>query len=171
MPSDTLTPEFRIGHGFDIHRLVAGRNLIVGGVRLEHDLGCDAHSDGDVVYHTVTDAILGALGQEDIGALFPDDDAAWRDADSAVFVREAVRRMGEKGLTLVNLDLTVILERPRLAPHRTEVRRNLAELLGCEPARISIKGRTHEKLDAVGEGRAIACHGVVLLAPSANGDS
>ncbi len=167
MPTPTDAPGHacRIGHGFDIHRLVEGRDLIVGGVRLDHGLGCDAHSDGDVVYHTVTDAILGALGQDDIGTLFPDDDAAWRDADSAVFVKEAARRMSKSGFALVNVDLTVILERPRLAPHRAEVRRNLAALLGCEPARINVKGRTHEKLDAIGEGRAIACHGVVLLAP------
>lgn len=171
MSFDTSTPQFRIGHGFDVHRLIKGRDLIVGGVQLDHDRGCDAHSDGDVVYHVVTDAILGALGQDDIGTLFPDDDASWRGVDSSVFVAEAVRRMEESGFTLVNVDLTVILERPRIAPHRTAICDNLAELLDCDPVQVNVKGRTHEQMDAVGDGRAIACHGVVLLAHRTRGDS
>ena len=155
----------RIGHGFDVHRLIGGRTLIVGGVLLDEARGCDAHSDGDVVYHVVTDAILGALGQDDIGTLFPDDDATWQGEDSAVFVREAARRMVAAGYAVANVDLTVVLERPKLAPHRSQVCENLAALLGCERAQINVKGRTHEQVDAVGEGRAIACHGVVLLMP------
>jgi len=154
----------RIGHGFDLHRLEPGLPLVVGGQRLEHDRGCAAHSDGDVVYHAVTDAVLGALGQEDIGQLFPDDDPAWRGADSRVFVEEAARRMAEAGLAVGNLDVTVILQRPKLSPHKAAVRANLAGLLGCGVDRVNLKGKTHERVDALGENRAIACHCVVLLA-------
>ena len=156
----------RIGHGFDLHRLEDGLPLIVGGVELEHDRGCAAHSDGDVVYHAVTDAILGALGQDDIGQLFPDDQAAWKDADSSVFVREAVLRMDGAGYDVGNLDVTVILERPKLSPHKTAMHMNLADLLHCEAARINLKGKTHERVDALGDNRAIACHAVVMLVPS-----
>ncbi|MEQ9453262.1 MAG: 2-C-methyl-D-erythritol 2,4-cyclodiphosphate synthase [Phycisphaeraceae bacterium] len=153
----------RIGHGFDLHRLEAGLPLVVGGVRLEHDRGCAAHSDGDVVYHAVTDAVLGALGQEDIGQLFPDTDAAWKGADSRVFVEEAARRMREAGYRVGNLDVTVVLQRPKLSPHKAGVRANLAGLLGAGLGDVNLKGKTHEEVDALGENRAIACHVVVLL--------
>ncbi len=153
----------RIGHGFDLHRLEPDLPLIVGGVKLEHDRGCAAHSDGDVVYHAVTDAILGALGQDDIGQLFPDNDPKWKDADSRVFVEEAVRRMRDAGYTIGNLDITIILERPKLSPHKAAIKSNLAELLGCDISQVNIKGKTHERVDALGENRAIACHVVVLL--------
>lgn len=155
----------RIGHGFDLHRLEEGLPLMVGGVRFEHDRGCAAHSDGDVVYHAVTDAVLGALGQEDIGTLFPDNDPQWQGADSRIFVEAAARRMADAGYAVGNMDITVILQRPKLAPHKEAVRRNLAQLLGCGPERINIKGKTHEHVDALGENRAIACHAVVLLSP------
>ena len=153
----------RIGHGFDLHRLEADRELIVCGTKLDHDRGCEAHSDGDVVYHAVTDAVLGALGQEDIGQLFPDDDAVWKDADSAVFVREAVKRMAGAGYAIGNLDITVILERPKLGPHKLAMKQKLAELLGCDVSQVNLKAKTHEGVDALGENRAIACHVVVLL--------
>lgn len=153
----------RIGHGFDLHRLEPGLPLIVGGVRLEHDRGCAAHSDGDVVYHAVTDAVLGALGQEDIGQLFPDDQAEWKGADSRIFVEEAARRMREAGYVVGNLDVTVILQRPKIGPHKTAIREHLAGLLGCGLDRVNLKGKTHEGVDALGENRAIACHVVVLL--------
>ena len=155
----------RVGHGFDLHRLEPGLSLIVGGERLDHDRGCDAHSDGDVVYHAVTDAVLGGLGQDDIGVLFPDDDAKWKAADSRVFVEEAARRMRDAGYAIGNLDVTVILQRPRLAPHKPAVRANLAALLGCDVSQVNVKGKTHERLDALGENRAVACHAVVLLQP------
>jgi 2-C-methyl-D-erythritol 2,4-cyclodiphosphate synthase len=155
---------YRIGHGFDLHRLEPGLRLIVGGIDFHHDHGCAAHSDGDVVYHAVTDAVLGALGQDDIGQVFPDHDPKWKGADSRVFVEEAVRKMREAGFVVGNLDVTVILQRPKLSPHKAAIKANLARLLGCEPARVNIKGKTHEKVDAIGEGRAIACHAVVLLA-------
>jgi len=158
----------RIGHGFDLHRLEAGRRLIVGGVHIEHDRGCVAHSDGDVVYHAVVDAVLGALGQDDIGQLFPDNDAKWKDADSRVFVEEAAWRMKAAGYAIGNLDVTVILQRPKLSPHKAAVRANLARLLGCEISQVNVKGKTHEKVDAIGEGNAIACHVVVLLVRTAS---
>lgn len=156
----------RIGHGFDLHRLEPGHGLIVGGVKLDHDRGCVAHSDGDVLFHAVTDAILGALGQDDIGRLFPDDDPAWKDADSAVFLREAYTRMSEAGFGIGNLDCTVILQRPKLGPHKPAIEVNLAELLGCDTSRVNLKAKTHEEVDALGENRAIACHVVVLLIPA-----
>lgn len=154
---------YRVGHGFDLHRLEPGLPLIVGGERLEHDRGCAAHSDGDVVLHAVTDAILGALGQQDIGQLFPDDDPRWKGADSRVFVEEAVRRMRQAGFAVGNLDVTVILQRPKLGPHKPAIRQRLAQLLGCSVEQVNLKGKTHEHVDALGENRAIACHVVVLL--------
>lgn len=157
----TSTP--RIGHGYDLHRLEPGLPLIVGGVTLDHDRGCAAHSDGDVVYHAVTDAILGALGQDDIGQLFPDNDPKWKGADSHIFVREAVGRMRDAGYTLGNIDITVILERPKLSPHKPAIKQNLADLLACDVSKVNLKGKTHEQVDALGENRAIACHVVVLM--------
>ena len=153
----------RIGHGFDLHRLEAEHDLIVGGVKIDHDRGCVAHSDGDVLYHAVTDAVLGALGQDDIGQLFPDNDPAWKDADSAVFLREACKRMTAAGYAIGNLDCTVILQRPKLGPHKDAIKTNLAELLGCELSQVNLKAKTHEEVDALGENQAIACHVVVLL--------
>ena len=155
----------RIGHGFDLHRLEEGHKLIVGGVHIEHDRGCVAHSDGDVVYHSVVDAILGALGQDDIGQLFPDNDPKWKGADSRVFMEEAANRMRQAGYAIGNLDVTVILQRPKLSPHKSAIRANLASLLGCDVSQVNVKGKTHEKVDALGENRAIACHVVALLAP------
>lgn len=166
-PSDSgpaaNVPPFRIGHGFDLHRLEPGRPMVVGGVGIEHDRGPAGHSDGDVVYHAVTDALLGAIGAEDIGQLFPDDDPRWKGSDSTVFVEEAARRITDAGLVVGNLDVTIICERPKLSPHKAAMRENLARLLGRPADAVNIKGKTHEKVDAIGEGRAIACHAVVLL--------
>lgn len=155
----------RVGHGFDLHRLEPGYPLVVGGETLDHDRGCVAHSDGDVVYHAVTDALLGALGQEDIGQLFPDTDPTWRGADSRLFVRAAVDRMRQAGYRVGNLDITVILQSPKLSPHKEAMRANLARLLGVERGAVNLKGKTHERVDALGENRAIACHVVVMLVP------
>lgn len=160
---------FRIGHGYDVHRLEAlaagrARPLIVGGVRLEHDHGPVSHSDGDALYHAVTDAILGALAQPDIGQLFPDTDPLQEGRDSSAFVIEAVARARAGGWAVANLDVTVILERPKLAPIKDQVRENLARLLAAPLDRVNVKGKTHERVDAVGEGRAIEVHAVVLLA-------
>ena len=159
------TPQPRIGFGYDLHRLEPGRRLVVGGAHIEHDRGAEAHSDGDVIYHAVTDAILGALAEPDIGELFPDSDPAWQNADSARFVQEACRRMHEAGYTLGNLDIVLILQRPKLGPHKTTIRQNLANLLHCQTHQINLKGKTHETVDALGENRALACHTAVLLLP------
>lgn len=148
-----------------MHRLEEGPPLIIAGARIDHDRGCVAHSDGDVVYHAVTDAILGALGEDDIGQLFPDDDDANKNADSSRFVDEAVLKMRGHGYEIGNLDATIILQRPKLSPHKADFRRNLANLLGCATERVNVKGKTHEEVDALGENRAIACHVVVLLVP------
>ena len=160
---------FRIGHGYDLHRLEplapagSGRPFILGGVHFEHDRGPVGHSDGDAVYHAVTDAILGALAEPDIGRLFPDTDPEWDAADSRIFIDAAAQRMRSAGFTVVNLDVTVICERPKLGAHRDEIRRNLAEAIGAPIEAVNIKGKTHEKVDAVGEGRAVEVHCVVLL--------
>ena len=138
--------------------------LVLGGVRFEdHPMGPISHSDGDAVYHAVTDAILGALGEPDIGQLFPDDDPRHESADSAVFVKECVARMAARGFAPMNLDVTVICERPKLSPHKRQMIANLARLLKCDLAQINIKGKTHEQVDAVGEGRAVEVHAMVLL--------
>lgn len=162
-------PPFRVGHGFDLHRLEPlapegnGRPLILGGVRLEHALGPVGHSDGDALLHALTDAILGALGEPDIGELFPDSSPKWSGADSVIFLHEAVARMGEAGYELGNADVTVILQRPRISPHKDAIRVRVAGMLGVPPARVNLKGKTNEELDALGEGRGVAVHAVVLL--------
>lgn len=152
-----------LGHGFDLHRLEPGRKLVIGGVQFDHDCGCVAHSDGDVLYHAVTDAILGALGQDDIGQLFPDDDPKWRGADSSIFVEEAAWRMSEAGYAIGNLDATVILTRPRVSTYKSDIRRNLSNLLNCQPSQVNVKGKTHEQVGPLGRDEAVACHVVVLL--------
>ncbi len=160
---------FRIGHGYDLHRLEPlapdgpGRPFILGGVAVEHDRGPVGHSDGDALLHAVTDALLGALGLPDIGELFPDTDPQWDGAASDRFLLAAVERVQEAGGTIENLDCTVILERPKVKPLKPALRSNLARLLAVDPARVNVKGKTHEKVDAVGEGRAIEVHVVVLL--------
>lgn len=158
----------RIGHGFDLHRLEPGHDLIVGGIKLDHDRGCVAHSDGDVLYHAVTDAVLGALGLDDIGQIFPDNAPEWEAADSAIFLREAYMRMTSAGYTIGNLDCTVILQRPKLGPHKAAIKANLAKLLDCDFSAVNLKAKTHEEVDALGENRAIACHAVALLVTEQN---
>lgn len=167
-PSDQ-PPPFLIGHGYDLHRLEPigpngpGRPFVLGTVRLDHDRGPVAHSDGDALLHAVTDALLGAIAEPDIGQLFPDTDPRHDAQDSRVFLAEAVRRVEAAGYRPVNLDATVICERPKLGPHKMPVREALAALLGLPLARVNVKAKTHEKVDAVGEGRAIEVHVVVLL--------
>ncbi len=162
-------PPFRIGHGYDLHRLEprppagAGRPLVVGGVRLDHDRGPISHSDGDALLHAITDAILGALAGPDIGQLFPDNDPANESADSAIFLEAAAKHARTSGYRIGNVDATVILERPKIGPHKEAMRTAIARILGIEPAFVNIKGKTHERVDAVGEGRAIETHAVVLL--------
>lgn len=160
---------FRIGHGYDLHRLepVApageGRPFVLGGLRFDHDRGPVGHSDGDALLHAITDALLGALGLDDIGQLFPDTDPDWDGADSRIFLDEAVKRVRAEGYEIGNLDATVILERPKIGPRKAEMRTALASLLGVSESQVNLKGKTHERVDAVGEGRAIEVHVVTLL--------
>jgi 2-C-methyl-D-erythritol 2,4-cyclodiphosphate synthase len=160
---------YRIGHGYDLHRLEPigpgsrARPLIIGGVRLESAAGPIAHSDGDVLYHAVVDGLLGALALPDIGQLFPDNAAENDGRDSADFMREAVKQIHARGYEVVNLDATVVLERPRSGPLKQVMRDNLAGLLGVSVSCVNVKGKSHEKVDAVGEGRAVEAHVVVLL--------
>lgn len=161
---------FRIGHGYDLHRLEvrppagAGRPFILGGVTLPHDRGPVSHSDGDALYHAVTDAILGALCEPDIGQLFPDNDPRHESQDSEIFLAAAVERARTLGWVVANLDATVILEKPKLSPHKEQIRTNLERILGVIGQRaVNLKGKTHEKVDAVGEGRAVEVHCVALL--------
>ncbi len=166
---ETAPPAFLIGHGYDLHRLepVApagpGRPFVLGTVRFEHDRGPVAHSDGDALLHAVTDALLGAIAEPDIGQLFPDTDPRHEAQDSRVFLAEAVRRVRAAGYRPTNLDATVICERPKFGPHRMPVREALAALLDLPVGRVNVKAKTHEKVDAVGEGRAVEVHAVVLL--------
>ena len=151
----------RIGQGYDIHRLVEGRPLVLGGVSIPYAKGLLGHSDGDVLLHALIDAILGATADGDIGSHFPDTDDRWRNADSAELLASLLDNA--RGWRIVNVDLTVVAEAPRLAPHRGEIRKRIASLLGIDVDAVSVKAKTNEGLDAVGEGRAIACFAAVLL--------
>ena len=161
--TDAPVLPYRVGHGWDLHRLEPGYPLIIGGIDIPHDRGCVAHSDGDVLLHTVVDAILGALSLPDIGQLFPDTDPKWKGARSDIFLTEAVRLMKERGYTIGNIDCTIIAQRPKLSPHKETIRSNLCHLLQAHPSVVNIKAKTHEKVDSLGENRSIACEAVVLL--------
>ncbi len=154
---------FRIGFGNDIHRLSAGRKLILGGVTIESELGAEGHSDADALLHAVTDAVLGALALGDIGSHFSDKDERWKNADSSVFLAEAVRMIKVRNYRIVNVDSTINLEKPKLRPHIEVMRGNLARLLEIDFTHVSIKAKTGEKVDAVGESRAVKAEAVVLL--------
>ncbi|HUI27602.1 MAG TPA: 2-C-methyl-D-erythritol 2,4-cyclodiphosphate synthase [Candidatus Kryptonia bacterium] len=156
----------RIGHGFDLHRLVAGRVLRLGGVVVPFEAGLLGHSDGDAVLHAIADALLGALAEGDLGRHFPDSDPQNQDRDSADFVRSAMRRVQARGYAVGNLDVTIHAERPKLAPYIAAMRARVAELLALDVDRISIKAKTMEGLDAVGRGEAIAATAVVLIIPN-----
>jgi 2-C-methyl-D-erythritol 2,4-cyclodiphosphate synthase len=158
---------FLIGHGYDIHRLQAGGVLTLAGVVVSNEISCIAHSDGDVVLHAVVDALLGALGLGDIGEFFPNSDPQWKNAASRVFVEDAWRRARQRGYVLGNLDVTVILEQPKLAPHKPAMINALRALFatpGEPPPGVNLKAGTNEGCDAVGRGEAVAAHAVVLLA-------
>ena len=164
----------RVGHGYDLHRLeVLGqsiqgqtqpvRPLILGGVLLDHTHGPVAHSDGDALYHAITDALLGAIAQPDIGQLFPDTDPRHDAQDSSVFLAAAAERVRTLGYVIGNLDATVILERPKISPHKLVMIANIARILGIDVSCVNVKGKSHESVDAVGEGRAVEVHCVVVL--------
>jgi 2-C-methyl-D-erythritol 4-phosphate cytidylyltransferase/2-C-methyl-D-erythritol 2,4-cyclodiphosphate synthase len=159
----SAAPSFRVGTGFDLHRMEPGRACILGGVRFEHERGPLGHSDGDALLHALTDALLGAAGLDDLGTLFPDTDPRWKGADSAALLRHAWTLVRAAGHTLENCDLVLIAERPKLAPRRAEVRARIAALLEVEVERINLKGKTAEKLGPIGAGEAIAAQATVLL--------
>jgi 2-C-methyl-D-erythritol 2,4-cyclodiphosphate synthase len=155
----------RVGIGHDTHRLVAGRPLVLGGVRVEHSRGCDAHSDGDVVLHALTDALLGAAGLGDIGDAFPDTDPAWKDADSARFVRDTLARLNQLGWRPVNVDVIIFAQEPKLGPVKAAVRANVARLLGLDVECVNVKAKTGERVGHIGRAEAIACQVVALIGP------
>jgi 2-C-methyl-D-erythritol 2,4-cyclodiphosphate synthase len=152
-----------VGIGFDSHRLAAGRRLLVGGVEIAYELGLDGHSDADVLAHAVIDALLGAAGLEDIGAHFPDSDERWRDADSMQLLAAVVRSVLDAGLEIVNVDCTVVMEAPKLAPHRQAIRERLAGVLGLEIGRVNIKASTGEGMGFVGRGEGVAALAIAGL--------
>ena len=154
---------YRIGFGTDIHRLIEGRPLILGGVRIESDLGADGHSDADVLMHAATDAVLGALALSDIGTHFPNSDERWRNAESSAFLRYAVGLIQDKGYNVANIDTVIDLESPRLRTHIDEMRANLADALGVELDQVSVKAKTGEAVGAVGERQAVRAQAVVLI--------
>lgn len=153
----------RIGHGYDVHRLVEGRKLILGGVEIPHTTGLLGHSDADVLTHAIMDAILGALGKGDIGHLFPDTDPAYAGADSLKLAASLVPLMDTAGFRIGNIDVTVIAQAPKLAPHIEQMRQNIAAALGTTPDRVNVKATTEEKLGFTGERLGIAAHAVCLL--------
>lgn len=155
--------EVRIGQGWDSHRLAPGRPLILGGVRVPSEFGLEGHSDADVLSHAITDAILGAAALGDIGMHFPDSDPKWKGSDSLVFLRHARELAEARGYRIVNVDSTIILERPRLRDYREAIRNKVAEALGVEPSRISLKFKTAERLGPVGEGRSAESQAIVAL--------
>lgn len=155
--------KLRIGEGWDVHALVAGRPLILGGVTVPYDKGLLGHSDADALLHAITDALLGAAGLGDIGRHFPDTDERFRGADSAVLLAEGARRVREQGWQVVNLDSTVIAQAPKLAPHIDAMRTRIAQILAIDPSQVNVKAKTAEKMGPVGEGRSIEARAVVLV--------
>ena len=153
----------RIGHGYDVHRLVPDRALILCGVRIPHALGLLGHSDADVLVHAVMDALLGAAALGDIGKLFPDTDPQYKGVDSLLLLERVRDRVAEAGYQVENIDVTVIAQRPKLSPHIPEMRRNLCRVLGLEENRVNIKATTEERLGFTGNEEGMACHAVCLL--------
>lgn len=156
----------RVGQGWDIHRLVTGRPLLLGGVTVPYERGLLGHSDGDVVLHAISDAVLGAIGAGDIGTHFPDNDPRYRGADSAVLLEQVVALARERGYAIVNIDVTIIAEQPRLASQMPAMRDRIAALTTHDVARVNLKAKTGEGLDAVGRGEAISAMAIVLLEPT-----
>ena len=153
----------RIGIGYDLHRLVEGRPLVLGGIRIPHDRGLDGHSDADAVCHAATDAILGAVAAGDIGRHFPDTDPRWAGASSIDLLRAVADLVRTRGFTVVNLDVVVVAEEPKIGPHADRMRESVAAAVGIDPDAVSIKGKTNEGMDATGRGEAIATHAVAMV--------
>jgi 2-C-methyl-D-erythritol 2,4-cyclodiphosphate synthase len=153
----------RVGQGWDVHRIAAGRPLILGGVTIPSEFGLDGHSDADVLSHAITDALLGAAALGDIGMHFPDTDPRWKGADSLEFLRHAKQLVAQHGYSIVNIDSTVILERPKLKDFRQAIRSRLAETLGLDAGQVSVKFKTAEKVGPVGEGRSAEAQALVTI--------
>jgi 2-C-methyl-D-erythritol 2,4-cyclodiphosphate synthase len=154
---------FRIGHGYDLHRLQQGGRLMLGGIAVADDLSPVSHSDGDVVLHAIVDALLGAMGWGDIGEHFPNTDAKWKNAASRVFIEEVYGKVTAAGYRVNNLDVTILAERPKLKSFKPAIAQSLAELLRIDPSQVNVKAGTNEGCDAIGRGEAIAAHAVLLL--------
>jgi 2-C-methyl-D-erythritol 2,4-cyclodiphosphate synthase len=161
--SSSMNPGIRVGIGYDIHRLVPGRRLMMGGVEITHPAGLLGHSDADVVLHAITDAILGAAGLPDIGELFPDTDPAHLNADSKKLLLKAMERVQDAGFSVGNIDVVVHADAPKLFPYKSQMAVSIAEALGCTARQVSIKGKTNEGLGHIGQSEAIACTAVALL--------
>ena len=153
----------RIGHGYDVHRLVEGRDLILGGVKIDYEKGLLGHSDADVLLHAVSDAPLGAAGLGDIGRHFPDTDPQYKVADSLVLLREVYRKISEKGFRVGNIDVTMIAQKPKLKDYIPQMQENIAAAVGVTPDRVNVKATTEEKLGFTGSGEGMSCHAVCLL--------
>ena len=153
----------RIGHGYDVHRLVPNRDLIIGGVKIDYELGLDGHSDADVMLHAVMDALLGAAALRDIGYHFPDTDMRYKGADSRMLLREVAKKIDEAGYRVGNIDVTMIAQRPKLKPHIPQMMENIAADLGIDLGQVNVKATTEEKLGFTGEGLGMSCHAVCLL--------
>ena len=153
----------RIGHGYDVHRLVEGRDLILGGVKIDYEKGLDGHSDADVLLHAVSDALLGAAGLGDIGRHFPDTDPKYKGADSLELLREVYRKISEKGYRVGNIDVTMIAQKPKLKDFIPQMQDNIAAAVGVTPDRVNVKATTEEKLGFTGTGEGMSCHAVCLL--------
>ena len=153
----------RIGHGYDVHKLVEGRDLILGGVKIDYEKGLLGHSDADVLLHAVSDALLGAAGLGDIGRHFPDTDPKYKGADSLELLREVYRKISEKGFRVGNIDVTMIAQRPKLKDFIPQMQENIAAAVGVTPDRVNVKATTEEKLGFTGTGEGMSCHAVCLL--------
>ena len=153
----------RIGHGYDVHRLVEGRDLILGGVKIDYEKGLLGHSDADVLLHAVSDALLGAAGLGDIGKHFPDTDPQYKGADSLMLLRVVAQRVKEAGYRVSNIDVTMIAQRPKLKDHIPQMVLNIADAVGIDPGRVNVKATTEEKLGFTGTGEGMSCHAVCLL--------
>lgn len=155
---------YRIGHGYDVHRLKPGRRLVIGGVKLDYELGLEGHSDADVLVHAVMDAVLGAMGCGDIGCIFPDSDERFLNAESSALAGEVSALMTKRQYKIVNIDATIIAQAPRMSPYIRQMKINIAKTFGCPEEAVNIKATTEEGLGFTGEGKGIAAHAVVLLA-------
>ena len=153
----------RIGHGYDVHRLVEGRDLILGGVKIPYELGLLGHSDADVLLHAVSDALLGAAGLRDIGYHFPDTDPKYKGADSRVLLREVRQKIADAGYRVGNVDVTMIAQKPKLKPYIEQMMQNIAEDLQIDGSRVNVKATTEEKMGFTGSGEGMSCHAVCLL--------